>query len=62
MSKIKMNIWKYKIVEYEVKKLTNTDIEYAKTIHKTNSKLFMYIIILCLKINHVKYEVIRVYD
>ena len=53
-----MKLWKYQIIEYEVKKMTNKEIEYAKTLHKTNSKLLFYIIILCLKLTHVKYDTI----
>lgn len=53
-----MKLWKYKIIEYEVKKMTNSDIEYAKSLHKTNSKFLYYLIILCLKINRIKYDVI----
>lgn len=53
-----MIIWKYKIIEYEVKKMTNQEIEYAKTLHKTNSRLLFYLIILCLKISGIKYDAI----
>lgn len=50
--------YKYRIIEYGYKKLTDTEVEYCKTSHKTNSKLMYYLIILCFKINHIKYEVI----
>lgn len=53
-----MTLWKYKVMEYEVKKMTNKEIEYAKTLHKTNSKLLFYLIILCLKLSSVKYDTI----
>ena len=53
-----MNLWKYKIIEYEVKKMTNQEIEYAKVLHKTNSKILFYLIILCLKISRIKYDTI----
>ena len=54
-----MKIWKYKIIEYEVKKMTNKEIKYAKTLHKTNSKILFYLIILCLKISGIKYDTIE---
>ena len=53
-----MQLWKYKIIEYEVKKMTDKEIEYAKTLHKTNSKLLFYLIILVLKISRIKYDTI----
>lgn len=53
-----MKLWKYKIIEYEVKKMTNKEIEYAKTLHKTNSKILFYLIILVLKISGIKYKTI----
>lgn len=53
-----MNLYKYKIIEYEVKKMTESDIEYAKVLHKTNSKLLYLLIKLCFKINHIKYDVV----
>ena len=55
-----MILYKYRIIEYSVKKMTNREIEYAKTLHETNSTLFMYLIVLCFKINHIKYEVIKI--
>ncbi len=54
-----MILFKYRIIEYSVKKMTNREIEYEKTLHETNSTLFMYLIVLCFKINHIKYEVIK---
>lgn len=54
-----MKPYKYKIIEYEYKTLTSEKIEVCKTLHKTNSKLFMYLIILCFKIQGIKYEVIK---
>ena len=53
-----MKLWKYKIIEYEVKKMSNKEIEYAKTLHKTNSKILFYLIILVLKISGIKYDTI----
>ena len=53
-----MNLWKYKVIEYSVKKMTNQEVEYAKTLHKTNSKILFYLIILCLKISGIKYDTI----
>lgn len=50
--------YKYKIIEYEYISMTNQKIEVCKTLHKTNSKLLYYLIILCFKINHIKYEVV----
>lgn len=51
--------YKYHIVEYGYLSLSDSKVEYCKTLHKTNSKLLMYLIILCLKINHIKYEVTK---
>lgn len=54
-----MILFKYRIIEYSVKKMTNKEIEYAKHLHQTNSKLLYYLIIACMKINKIKYEVVR---
>jgi len=58
-----MKIWKYKIIEYEYRSLIYRDgkkqFEVAKTLHNTNSRLLMYLIILCLKLNHIHYDVIE---
>ena len=54
-----MKYYKYNIIEYEYKTLTSEKIEVCKTLHKTNSKLLMYLICLCLKIQGIKYEVIK---
>jgi len=54
-----MKYYKYKIIEYEYKTLTSEKIEVCKTLHRTNSKLLMYLIILCLKLQGIKYEVIK---
>ena len=55
--------WKYKVIEMEYVSMSHGDdgdkIEVCKTLHKTNSKLMYYLIILCLKINHIKYEVVN---
>ena len=53
-----MKLWKYKVIEYEVKKMTDKEIEYAKTLHKTNSMLLFYLIIICMKLSRIKYETI----
>ena len=57
-----MKLWKYKILEYDYKSAVyeegKTKIKYAKTLHKTNSKLLFYLIILCLKISGIKYDTI----
>lgn len=52
--------YKYKIVEYEYTSMTSgkDGVEVCKTLHKTNSKLLFYLIILCLKIQGIKYDVI----
>ena len=54
-----MKLWKYQVIEYEVKKMTDKEIEYAKTLHKTNSKFLFYLIIICMKISRIKYDTIR---
>lgn len=54
-----MKLWKYKIIEYEYKSMTNEKIEVAKFVHKTNSKLLMYLITLCFKLERIKYEVVK---
>ena len=54
--------WKYKIIEYEYTSMIydkGKKIEICKTLHKTNSKLLFYLIILCLKIQGIKYEVVK---
>ena len=56
-----MKKWRYKIIEYEYTKMTSEDVEVCKTIHKTNSKLIYYLIILCLKIQRIKYSTIVEY-
>lgn len=50
--------YKYKIIEYGYTSITDSKVEYCKTLHKTNSKILYLLIILCLKINRIKYEVI----
>lgn len=54
-----MILYKYRIIEYEVKKMTNREIEYAKTLHETNSTLLYYLIIMCFKLNRIKYSVTK---
>ena len=57
-----MKKFKYKIIEYEYRTLAYRDgdvnIEVCKCLHETNSKLFKYLIILCFKLNRIKYEVV----
>lgn len=50
--------YKYKIIEYDYVSLTSEKVEVCKTLHKTNSKLVFWLIILCFKIQGIKYEVI----
>ena len=66
MSKINIRsskYWKYKIIEYEYKKITYGEsgkaIEVCKTLHKTNSKLVFWLIILCLKFQGIKYDIVK---
>lgn len=54
-----MKKWKYRVIEYEYTSMTSEKVEVCKTLHKTNSKLLLYLIILFLKINNVKYEVLK---
>lgn len=55
--------WKYKVIEMEYVSMTHADsggkLEVCKTLHKTNSKLVFWLIILCLKIQGIKYEVVN---
>ena len=51
--------YKYKIIEYDYISLTDKKVEVCKTFHKTNSKLLYYLIIACLKIQGIKYEVVK---
>lgn len=55
--------WKYKVIEMEYVSMSHGDdgdkIEVCKTLHKTNSKLVFWLIILCLKIQGIKYEVVN---
>lgn len=51
--------YKYKIIEYDYVTMTDTKIEVCKSLHKTNSKLVFWIIILCFKIQHIKYDVVK---
>lgn len=54
--------WKYKVIEMEYVSMSHGDggdkIEVCKTLHKTNSKLVFWLIILCLKLSGAKYEVV----
>ena len=55
--------YKYKIIEYDYVSMTHDDsgdkIEVCKTLHKTNSKLLFWLIILCFKIQGIKYDVVN---
>lgn len=59
MKTVRLDLFKYKIIEYEYKKLTSDGYELAKVIHKTNSKLLFYLIILTFKLDGIKYEVVK---
>lgn len=61
MSKSKVIRYRYEIIEFGYVKMTDQEVEVCKTLHKTNSKLFYYLIILCFKIQGIKYEVIKKY-
>lgn len=54
-----MRLFKYQIIEYEYKSMTNKNIEVAKTLHKTNSRILKYLIIFIFKLEGIKYEVIE---
>lgn len=58
-----MKKFKYKIIEYDYTSMSYSDgkekIEVCKSLHKTNSKLVFYLMILCFKITGTKYEVIK---
>lgn len=57
---ITVKAFRYKIIEYEYTKLTSDGYDLAKTVHKTNSKLLMYLIVLIFKIEKIKYKVVKV--
>ena len=63
MARLNVKTYKYKIIEYDYISMTSGDdgtkIEVCKTLHKTNSWLLYILIILCFKINGVKYDVIK---
>lgn len=54
-----MRTFKYQIIEYAYLSMTDKKIEYASTLHKTNSKLLYYVIIMILKISRIKYDVVK---
>lgn len=58
-----MKRYKYKIIEMEYTQMIHsadgTKIEVCKTLHKTNSRLLYWLIILCFKIQGIKYEVVK---
>lgn len=54
-----MRKYKYKIIEYDYVKMTDKEVEVCKSLHKTNSILLFYLIILCFKIQGIKYEVVK---
>lgn len=55
--------YKYKIIEYDYVSMHYEDdatkVEVCKALHKTNSKLLYWLIILCFKIQGIKYEVVK---
>ena len=55
--------YKYKVIEMEYISMTSgedgTKVEVCKTLHKTNSKLVFWLIILCLKIQGIKYDIVK---
>ena len=55
--------YKYKIIEMDYVSMTSgengTQVEVCKTLHKTNSKLLFYLIILIFKIQGIKYEIVE---
>lgn len=55
--------WKYKVIEMEYVAMSHGDdgdkIEVCKTLHKTNSKLFFWLLILCFKIQGIKYDIVK---
>ncbi len=65
MGKSKVIGYRYEIIEYEyVNMLHNDDgdkVEVCKTLHRTNSTLMYWLIILCFKIQRIKYDVIKKY-
>ena len=52
------NTFKYQIIEYDYVTMTDTKIEVCKTLHKTNSRIVFWIIILAFKIQHIKYDIV----
>ena len=59
MNKYGVLTYKYKIIEYDYVSMTNEKVEYCKTLHKTNSKLLFWLIILIFKIQGIKYDVVN---
>lgn len=56
--------YKYKIIEYGYSKITYGDekgkqIEVCKALHRTNSYLVFILIKLCLKLQGIRYEVLK---
>lgn len=56
--------YKYKIIEYAYSSMKygdgkGTQVEVCRTLHRTNSRLVYILIILCLRIQKIKYEVIK---
>ena len=60
-----MKRYKYKVIEYEYIQMSYSEegkkIRVCKTLHKTNSKLFFWLIQLCLKINGIEYDAFTEY-
>ena len=63
MIKTRKQYYKYKIVEMEYTSMTSgkdgVKVEVCKNLHKTNSKLLFYLIILIFKIQGIKYEIVE---
>ena len=61
--RVRVKSYKYKIIEYDYVSMTHDDsgtqVEVCKTLHKTNSKLLFWLIILCLKLQGIKYDVVE---
>ena len=55
--------YKYKVIEYAYTSMTAGEggekIEVCKTLHKTNSRLIFWMIILSLKIQGIKYSIVK---
>lgn len=65
MRRNKMIRYRYNIIEYEYVSMFHNDegdqVEVCKTLHRTNSTLLYWLIVLCFKIQRIKYDVIKKY-